>query len=127
MPNAQTAMLPIIKLTDAARLCLQRHCLFCPPAGRFRMSALDILIHLANFVTPALALALLLPLAARLASGVRRGAPSWWLQVAVNFAVGTLALGLSLWGWGRDGKMAAYGALALAMATSQWLLSRGWR
>lgn len=91
------------------------------------MSVLDILIHLANFVAPALALALLLPLAARLAIGAVRGAPSWWLQVAVNFVVGALALGLSLWGWGRDGKMAAYGALALAMATSQWLLSRRWR
>ena len=29
--------------------------------------------------------------------------------------------------FGRDGKMATYAALVLAIASSQWLLLRGWR
>jgi len=41
--------------------------------------------------------------------------------------VGSLALGLSLWFFGRDGKMAAYITLVLAMASSQWLLMRAWQ
>ena len=91
------------------------------------MGLSDILIHAANFAAPALALALLLPLAGRLVFGPARRAPGWWVQVAVNALVGMLALTLCLWAFGRDGKMAAYGALVLAVASSQWLLLRGWR
>jgi hypothetical protein len=32
-----------------------------------------------------------------------------------------------LWFFGHDGKMASYGAMVLACATSQWVLLRGWR
>lgn len=91
------------------------------------MGLLDILFHLANFVAPALALALLLPLAGRLVMGPVRAASAWWVQAAVNLVVGVLALALCLWWFGRDGKMAAYGALVLAVASSQWLLSGAWR
>ena len=39
------------------------------------------------------------------------------------------ALGLlaALIVFGRDGKMATYAALVVAIASSQWLLLRGWR
>jgi len=91
------------------------------------MTLLDILIHLLNFGAPALALALLLPLAARFVFK-KRGLPlTWWTQVAINLIVGLAVLGGGLWWLGRDGKMQTYTALVLAVATSQWLLSRGWR
>lgn len=91
------------------------------------MTLLDILIHLLNFAAPALALALLLPLAARFLMKKSASALAWWAQLAINFVVGLAVLAGSLWWWGRDGKMLAYAALVLALATSQWLLSRGWR
>lgn len=89
------------------------------------MDWLDVLHHLLNFAAPALALALLLPWAAQVVIG--KSPRPLWTQVAVNSLVGVLALGLSLWWLGRDGKMAAYAALLLAVASSQWFLSRGWR
>lgn len=91
------------------------------------MTLPDILNHLLNFAAPALALALLMPLGARLFMKKAANALSWWSQAAVNFAVGVAMLSGSLWYWGRDGQMLAYAALVLAVATSQWLLSRGWR
>ncbi len=91
------------------------------------MSLLDILLHLLNFSAPALVMALLLPLTARFFIKKQAPALAWWAQVAINFIVGVAALLAGLWLWSRDGKMAAYALLVLALATSQWLLSRGWR
>lgn len=91
------------------------------------MNLLDIATHLVNFAAPALGLALLLPLAARFLGFTASFGLAWWLQAAIHFVVGLAVLLASLWWWGRDGKMAAYAALALAVATSQWVLSRGWR
>jgi hypothetical protein len=89
------------------------------------MDWLDVLNHLINFIAPVLALALALPWAARWI--IRKSPMPWWKQTVLNGLVGVLALTLSLWWWGRDGKMAAYAVLLLAAASSQWLLSRGWR
>jgi hypothetical protein len=36
-------------------------------------------------------------------------------------------LGVGLWFFGRDGKMASYAALLVVAATSQWIGGRGWR
>jgi hypothetical protein len=36
-------------------------------------------------------------------------------------------LALGLWLTGRDGKMVSYAAMAVACATSQWLMARGWQ
>jgi hypothetical protein len=91
------------------------------------MSLLDILNHLLNFAAPALTLAVALPLAARVLLKKRGPGAVWWVQVVVNFIVGVAALTGSLWWLGRDGKMLAYAALVLAVATSQWLMSGGWR
>ena len=91
------------------------------------MSLLDILLHLLNFSAPALVLALLLPLVSRFFIKKQVPALAWWAQAAINFIVGVAALLVGLWLWRRDGKMAAYALLVLALATCQWLLSRGWR
>ncbi len=91
------------------------------------MSLLDILLHLFNFAAPALVPALLLPLVSRFFIKKQAPALAWWVQVAINFVVGVAVLLVGLWLWSRDGKMASYALLVLALASSQWLLSRGWR
>jgi hypothetical protein len=88
---------------------------------------LDFFLHLLSFVAPALAVALLVALAARLV--LPRGGPRtrWWVEFALNFAVGVGVLLAGLWLFGRDGKMATYAAMVVAVATCQWLSGRGWR
>ena len=91
------------------------------------MNALHLLPHLPALLAPALAVALLVALGARLI--LPRGAqrPGWWASVAINFAVGAIVLGAGLWWFGRDGKMATYAALVVSIASVQWLAGRGWR
>ena len=91
------------------------------------MSLQDILFHLLNFVAPAFALALLLPLISRLFMKKQGFLLAWWGQMLVNFVVGVVALLASVWWLGRDGRMLGYALLVVAVATSQWLLARGWR
>jgi len=91
------------------------------------MNLHDIVFHLLNFAAPALVLALLVPLLARLLFRKQAQRLPWWGQVLVNFVVGVAALLVSLWWLGRDGKMLGYSLLVLAVASSQWLLVRGWR
>ncbi len=45
----------------------------------------------------------------------------------MNCVAGVLALGLGLWFFGNDGKMASYAAMVIAIASSQWLVARGGR
>jgi len=91
------------------------------------MNLHDIVFHLLNFAAPALVLALLVPLLARFLFRKQAQRLPWWGQVLVNFVVGVAALLVSLWWLGRDGKMLGYSLLVLAVASSQWLLVRGWR
>ena len=91
------------------------------------MPASDILIHVLNFIAPALWLACLLTLAARwMARGVSALLP-WPLVWLAVVAVGVATLLAGLWLTGRDGKMVTYIGLVLACGSTQWLLSRGWR
>ena len=76
-------------------------------------------LHLLNFLAPALCLPLLLWPMARLAFGRPAGAPRWWVQWGVQAAVGAAVLLAGLWVFGRDGKMATYGALVVVCASSQ--------
>jgi len=91
------------------------------------MDPIDVLIHLLNFLAPALGVALLLALFARLFVRNRASTRSLWTQTGVNFVACALALGLGLWFFGRDGKMASYAALVVFAATSQWSGGRSWR
>jgi len=97
-----------------------------PRSFPIAMSLLALLNHLLNFVAPALAVGFLCALAGRL-GGARAGAPAWWVQGAINSAVGAAALLAGLVFGGRDGTMTAYAALVIASGTSQWMVSRGWR
>lgn len=95
------------------------------------MTPLDALIHLLNFAAPALALALALPLLARLldrfSNGKRPAILGWKAQAAINFVAGLAVLAAGLWFFGRDGKMTTYAALVLVLASTQWGMGRGWR
>lgn len=90
------------------------------------MSPLDIVLHLMGFMAPAFFVALALVFGSRIAGG-RPQPLRWWAQFAINFTVGVAVLGLGLWHFGVDGKMATYAALAGAVATAQWLGSRAWK
>lgn len=89
------------------------------------MSALTFLLHLLNFLAPALGLALLLPLADRFVLSRHAFRRPWWLLIAVNFLAGGLTLWLCLWWQGRDGTVVAYVALVLVASLSHWALT--WR
>jgi hypothetical protein len=84
----------------------------------------DALVHLANFVMPALGVGLIAALLGKLLwRGQLRGVPllklAGWASVA---GVAALVAGLVV--FGRDGKMATYGAMVLACALA--LLVAGW-
>lgn len=92
-----------------------------------RMDPFDILIHLLNFVAPALGVAALLVPVSRFLMRNEAPALAWWAQFAINFVVGAAVLLAGLAWFGRDGKMASYAALVCASALCQWVLLRGWR
>ena len=90
------------------------------------MGPIQLADHLLSFAAPAFCVALAVAWGARWA----RLAPqplAWWLQLAINFTVGLAVLAAGLWHFGVDGKMATYAALAAAIASAQWLCSRGWK
>ena len=89
------------------------------------MTFAQLLFHLANFVLPALAMAVCMPMAGRWVMGP---APmSWRQRMLVHAAVGTLVQVTGLLVQGQDGRMATYAALVLVAATLEWALHRGWR
>lgn len=91
------------------------------------MDPIDIFFHLLNFLAPALGVAVLIAFFARLFIRKRASTVPSWKQVAINFIVCALALGIGLWFFGRDGKMASYAAMLLCGASSQWLMQQGWK
>jgi hypothetical protein len=91
------------------------------------LSFIDLLKHSLSFVAPALGVALLVTLGARIVLP-RSGRPrNWCLALLLNFVTGVLVLAAGLWFFGRDGKMATYVALVLVVASCQWLSGRAWR
>lgn len=91
------------------------------------MGAVASVNHLLNFAAPAFFLAVGMVLCARVFKLNQASDLSWIAQAAINFIVGCGVLGIGLWWFGRDGKMASYAALVLSSALCQWVLSRGWR
>ena len=91
------------------------------------MGPLDFFLHLAGFLAPAAGVALLVSLLARVLMPAPPARSHWLSSFAIDFIAGAVALLAGLWLFGRDGKMLTYGALALACASSQWLMARGWR
>ena len=89
------------------------------------MTFAQLLFHLANLVLPALALAVLMPLAGRWVMG--KAGVSWPRRAFCHAAVGSLVLLAGLMIQGHDSRMATYAALVLVAATLEWVLHRGWR
>lgn len=84
------------------------------------MTFLALLVHLANFVAPALVMAALLWIGPRLTRGKR---PVKWragteVGVLAGAGVAVLIGGLIL--FGRDGKMLTYAALVFTQGTLAW-------
>jgi len=84
------------------------------------MGPLDAFWHLLNFIAPALGVALLAASLAKLSWRHELAAVSWRRLVAWAAVAGTLALIAGLVVFGRDGKMATYGALVAASALALW-------
>lgn len=91
------------------------------------MGPIDLIVHLGGFVAPALALGFFMGLAGPYLPGGSRLRYAFWMRVWLLVLTGALALCAGLWGFGRDGKMASYGLLLVAVATAQWLMTGGWR
>jgi hypothetical protein len=91
------------------------------------MDSSDLFFHLIGFAAPAVAVAVLVALGARVIIAGPAAARSWWLQSAINSIVGVLVLAAGLWHFGVDGKMVTYAALVVAVASCQWVTSRAWR
>ena len=91
------------------------------------MGPLDLLFHLLSFAAPAAAVAAMAAAASRWILPASSQGLSWWTHAAINCVAGVAVLAAGLWWWGVDGKMATYAALVAIVATSQWLMTRGWR
>ena len=92
-----------------------------------RMGIFDVFNHLFNFLLPAAAVAAFLAIASRLFIKKNGNVTVIWSHIAINFAVCAVCLMAGLVFFGRDGKMATYALMVAAAATSQWVLSKGWR
>ena len=91
------------------------------------MPPINSLWHLLNFCAPAAALALLLVLSRWVFARKAPALLPWYGQLALHFLVGCVALFVALVWQGRDGSLAGYALLVLALATSQWLVLGSWR
>jgi len=84
------------------------------------MGPLDGLWHLLNFFAPALAVAVLAASLAKLSWRRELATVAWHRLVLWAAAAGALALIAGLLVFGRDGKMATYGALVAVSAVALW-------
>jgi hypothetical protein len=84
------------------------------------MSLIDALIHLVNFVLPALGMALILPSLVRLLWFKRLRSVGWALMVKRVALMGVVVLLAGLVLLGRDGAMLTYAALVLSSALVIW-------
>ena len=94
------------------------------PSERDFMTFWQLVLHLFHFSLPALAMAILMPLAGRTVMGAGRTRLRRRMGVHALSGLVVLVGGLLL--HGQDGKMSTYIALVLVAATTEWLLQRGW-
>lgn len=84
------------------------------------MGPLDALWHLLNFFAPAAGVALATTLLAKLLWRRELAGASWRRLLAWAAGAGALTLLGGLMIFGRDGRMATYGALVAATALAVW-------
>ena len=90
------------------------------------MPTLNFLNHLLSFIAPALFLALVLAVVARLVWPAKAHVVPWYHMACINALLGVLLLALGLVLTGQDGRISTYAVLAIVMASCQWLMSGGW-
>lgn len=90
-----------------------------PPSGA-PVGPFDALWHLVNFVAPALGVAALASALAKLLWRAALRSTPWWRLFYRAALGGAAALLLGLLLWQRDGRMATYALLVLAVALSLW-------
>jgi hypothetical protein len=84
------------------------------------MGPLDALWHVLNFFAPAFGVALCTSALAKLLWRRELAGASWARLFAWSALAGTLVLVAGLIVFGRDGRMATYGALVVVTALAQW-------
>ena len=85
------------------------------------MGPFDAIWHALNFFAPALGMAVLAASAAKLLWRRDLAAVSWYRLALWGALAGMAALAGGLALFGRDGKMASYGALVAATAIALWV------
>ena len=91
------------------------------------MGFIGLLNHLLNFAWPALALAVVMPLVLHRTRLGRTATTGLIGQMGVLALVNLLVLLAGLLWFGRDGRMATYLTMAVACASTTWLLLKAWR
>jgi len=89
------------------------------------MGFLDLINHVFNFLAPALFVGVLMAAIAPYLYKKKLIAHVFIAQAAINCVAGSLALGVGLWFFGRDAKMASYGAMLVCATLSQSWALRG--
>jgi hypothetical protein len=84
------------------------------------MGPLDAVWHALNFFAPALGVAMLASAAAKLLWRRELAAVAWYRLASWATLAGALVLVAGLLAFGRDGKIATYGALVVATALALW-------
>ena len=89
------------------------------------MDMLNLIFNLGNFLAPALAVGVFVSLFKFNSSP---GEPFFGIfgRILINLMVGSLVLCAGLISSGEDGKMLTYASLVACVATSQWILIKGW-
>ncbi|MGQ0708333.1 MAG: hypothetical protein ACT4NV_01135 [Rhodoferax sp.] len=82
-------------------------------------------LHFLHFLLPAALVGSLVALCAPLLTGRKFVFYDACTQAGINTLAGMAMLGLGLWYFGSDGKLASYAALVVACASAQWWGSRG--
>lgn len=91
------------------------------------MGPLDTFNHLVNLLLPAVFVALVTELAAGKFLPSKALIGTFWFRFAVGTLVGATVLVAGLWAFNRDGKMLTYAILVVVVATTRWVMARGWK
>ncbi|MDO8777699.1 MAG: hypothetical protein Q7K57_55090 [Burkholderiaceae bacterium] len=91
------------------------------------MGPFDLANHLINFVMPALAMGVMMPLVSHMMWRKVSIKPSLKAQMSITTLACLAVLIAGLVIFGNDGKMATYAGLILAGAVCQWWFQGGWR
>lgn len=90
----------------------------------FNIAPLTLLLHVLNFVAPAIFIAAVLTLLAPWLWKGSAGKLNWRWRFAILSVTGVAVLVAGLAWTGADGSMATYLTLALAMGTVQWVMGK---